>query len=257
MRSRNIKPGFFTNEKLAEIEPLGRLLFAGLWCLADRDGRLEDRPKRIKHEVLGYDDCDVDQLLADLHDHGFIVRYGGFIQITSFKKHQNPHPKEVSFDIISHDDFKKEQEKAVKLNVKPCNYTERNLITHTSRVDSLILIPDSPIPHIESNRIAAKPNAAGLVCHFISELKKFDPIAKVDAKILGGVLKDRLKSLPYEEVKRRIDNWFSSTDPYILSSINNGGVFGQKFHQLDKPIIKTQLAFKVPRDEWADQKRTI
>ena len=46
-RARNIKPGFFANENLAECDPLARLLFAGLWCLADREGRLEDRPKRI------------------------------------------------------------------------------------------------------------------------------------------------------------------------------------------------------------------
>ena len=58
-RSRNIKPGFFLNDDLAECEPLARLLFAGLWCIADREGRLEDRPKRIKIEVLPYDNCDV------------------------------------------------------------------------------------------------------------------------------------------------------------------------------------------------------
>ena len=38
MRARNLKPGFFKNETLAEIEPLGRLLFQGLWCMADREG---------------------------------------------------------------------------------------------------------------------------------------------------------------------------------------------------------------------------
>jgi hypothetical protein len=53
-RSRNIKPGFFLNDELAECEPLARILFAGLWCIADREGRLEDRPKRIKAEVLPY-----------------------------------------------------------------------------------------------------------------------------------------------------------------------------------------------------------
>ena len=46
-RARILKPGFFANELLAEIHPYGRLLFAGLWTLADREGRLEDRPKRI------------------------------------------------------------------------------------------------------------------------------------------------------------------------------------------------------------------
>ena len=34
-RARNIKPAFFDNDELAENEPLGRLLFIGLWTLAD------------------------------------------------------------------------------------------------------------------------------------------------------------------------------------------------------------------------------
>jgi len=97
-RSRNIKPGFFLNDELAECDPLARLLFAGLWCIADREGRLEDRPKRIKAEVLPYDDCDIDQLLNQLAEHGFIIRYeiagSQYIQIVNFLKHQNPHYKE-------------------------------------------------------------------------------------------------------------------------------------------------------------------
>jgi hypothetical protein len=97
-RSRNIKPGFFTNDELAEIEPLGRLLFAGLWTIADREGRLEDRPKKIKIEVLPYDDCDVDSLLQKLTDKGFILRYeingARYIQIITFTEHQNPHKNE-------------------------------------------------------------------------------------------------------------------------------------------------------------------
>jgi len=36
MRARNIKPGFFSNEDLAECSPWSRLCFAGLWLLADR-----------------------------------------------------------------------------------------------------------------------------------------------------------------------------------------------------------------------------
>lgn len=98
-RARNIKPGFFKNEELSEIEPLGRILFAGLWCLADREGRLEDRPKRIKAEVLPYDDCDVEKLLQALQHAKFIVRYQvdgkGYIKVLNFKKHQNPHKKEA------------------------------------------------------------------------------------------------------------------------------------------------------------------
>lgn len=102
-RARNLKPSFFTNDVLAEIEPLGRLLFQGLWCLADREGRLEDRPKKIKAELLPYDDCDADSLLAELHDRGFILRYSAngtrYIQVVTFCKHQNPHVKEAQSTI--------------------------------------------------------------------------------------------------------------------------------------------------------------
>lgn len=102
-RSRNIKPGFFRNEMLAECSPLARLLFAGLWCLADRAGRLEDRPKRIRAEVLPYDDGSVDEMLEELHKAGFILRYQvgaqRFIQVLNFSKHQNPHHREAESTI--------------------------------------------------------------------------------------------------------------------------------------------------------------
>lgn len=97
-RARNIKPGFFKNEDLCELSPLARLLFAGLWTLADREGRLEDRPKRIKPDTLPYDKCNIDELLQSLHDNGFILRYQSdghkYIQIITWNKHQNPHVKE-------------------------------------------------------------------------------------------------------------------------------------------------------------------
>ena len=97
-RARNIKPGFFTNDQLGELPPLARLLFAGLWTLCDREGRVEDRPKKIKAELLPYDACDGDELLSMLADAGFISRYEvgekRVIQVLEFAKHQNPHVKE-------------------------------------------------------------------------------------------------------------------------------------------------------------------
>lgn len=96
-RIRTIKPDFFLHEDLADLTPLHRLLFIGLWTLADKDGRMEDRPKRIKAALLPWDNCDVHEMLEDLHDAGLIHRYEadvGCIAIPSFLKHQRPHPKE-------------------------------------------------------------------------------------------------------------------------------------------------------------------
>ena len=74
-RIRSLKIGFFTNEVLCELSPWHRLLFAGLWILSDREGRLEDRPRRIKATLFPYDEINVDKLLTDLADSGFVVRY--------------------------------------------------------------------------------------------------------------------------------------------------------------------------------------
>lgn len=102
-RARNIKPGFFKNEDLVELPFEDRLLFIGLWTLADREGRLEDRPKRIKMEVFPADDVDVETSLTRLASTGMLHRYevgnGRYIQIVNFLKHQRPHGQEKDSEI--------------------------------------------------------------------------------------------------------------------------------------------------------------
>ena len=109
-RTRLLKPGFFKNEGLADLRPpadctttpaasfAARLCYEGLWLLADRNGRLEDRPKRIKGEIFAYDVVDVEPLLQALADAGLIIRYTvhgeRYLAIPTFLKHQSPHIKE-------------------------------------------------------------------------------------------------------------------------------------------------------------------
>lgn len=97
-RARNIKPGFFKNADLVELPMEARLLFIGLWTLADRAGRLEDRPKQIKMELFPADSVDVDACLDGLQKWGFVKRYvvgdRRLLQVVNFDKHQNPHRDE-------------------------------------------------------------------------------------------------------------------------------------------------------------------
>lgn len=107
-RARNIKPGFFTNDLLAELPFETRLLFIGLWTVADREGRLEDRPKKIKMEVFPADDVNVDDALCQLVRSGFITRYTHenthIIQVVNFTKHQRPHSNEVASTLPAADE---------------------------------------------------------------------------------------------------------------------------------------------------------
>src|SRR5579872_7222694 len=98
MRARNIKPGLYKNEDLALCSVWARYLCPGLWMMSDRAGRLEDRPKRIKAELLAYDCIEVEPLLQELALHKHIQRYEvsgeHYIQILNFLKHQSPHHTE-------------------------------------------------------------------------------------------------------------------------------------------------------------------
>ena len=159
-RARNIKPGFFKNEILGVADPLYSLLFEGLWVLADRSGRLEDRPLRIKGEVFPYrDGLNVDAMLNWLESNGFIRRYTAqgkkCILVLEFVKHQNPHKNETESELPAPSDERTQPEEIGTV-------TE---IIGSTRADSLSsdsLIPDTPILNsvaIATGGDAAKPAA--------------------------------------------------------------------------------------------------
>lgn len=155
-RARNIKPSFFKNELLGEADPLLGLLFISLWTLADKAGRLEDRPLRIKAETFPYrDGIDINSYLTQLLSLGFIDRYKAvcdgkevaIIEIVNFTKHQTPHSTEKSSELPE-----KPIDKPITLiNESPAVNGHINvLIPDSSNTDSLLLNPDSLIPEVVS-----------------------------------------------------------------------------------------------------------
>jgi hypothetical protein len=105
-RIRGLKPDFFKDEDLAMLPFEARLLYQGLWCMSDREGRLEDRPKYLKVEIFPYDNINIEKLLnmlsspniQDRPEKAFIRRYTvngrKYIDIPEFSKHQSPHNTE-------------------------------------------------------------------------------------------------------------------------------------------------------------------
>ncbi len=172
-RSRNIKPAFFQNDILGELDPLARLLFIGMWTLADFKGCLEHRPKKIKAQILPYDNCDVEKLTINLEQSGFIAIYSvndqSYIKILNFSKHQNPHKNERDAgsefpDITEALQTKELQDIAIN---RDKNGTTRDF-DGTTRADSLLLIPSTLIPDsltpLPANAECEKPTATnGLI----------------------------------------------------------------------------------------------
>lgn len=102
-RIRYLKPSFFLDEDISELPHWIRLLYQGLWVIADKEGILEDRPKRIKAEIFPYESADIENGLAALaslkrNKRPFIVRYEvdgeKYIQILKWRDHQKPHHTE-------------------------------------------------------------------------------------------------------------------------------------------------------------------
>ena len=100
-RIRTIKPAFFKHEELFDLEansglPI-RLSFAGLWTIADKQGRFKWKPRAIKSDVLPFDDLDFELILDELVGAGLLIKYevGGelFGCIASFSEHQRPNSR--------------------------------------------------------------------------------------------------------------------------------------------------------------------
>lgn len=145
-RSRNIKPSLFKNELLGVADPMVTILFTSLWCLADKLGRVEDRPLRIKAETFPYrDSLDINGYLTVLAQLGFIHRYQSngisVIQIINFDKHQNPHHTEKDSCLP---EYTTESTTSVITVKQPLN-NGASTVNVGLIPDSLTLIPDTLI----------------------------------------------------------------------------------------------------------------
>lgn len=175
-RARNIKPKFFTNEQVVGVPFVSRLLFIGLWTIADRAGRLEDKPLQIKMQVFPGDSIDVNSCLAELQDAGLLLRYSingsKYIQVLTFEKHQNPHKDESASEIPAP-------------NLHSASTSVAQDLHETCPADSLLLIPDSLIP--------PTPAPPGRGRKTTTEDQKFDEAYAAYPKRPGCSKQDALK----------------------------------------------------------------
>jgi len=130
-RIRTIKPEFFRHEELYEAEthyalPL-RIAFAGLWTVADREGRFTWKPRALKLDCLPYDQCDFDRVLTALAERGFIHRYTvdgtTYGCIPSWDKHQVINVREAQSTIPANPDPMHAHARTCVHITEPVHYT--------------------------------------------------------------------------------------------------------------------------------------
>lgn len=96
-RMRSLKPEFWADEELAcHLTRDERLMYLGLWNLADEHSRLRGDPRYIKGQLFPYDDditaADIEKMLANLAAHGKAQPYtagvGRYLFLPNLAKHQ-------------------------------------------------------------------------------------------------------------------------------------------------------------------------
>jgi hypothetical protein len=102
-RMRSLKPEFWADEDLADLPRDARLLYMGLWNLADEHARLRGDARYVKGQLFPYDDDldpdAVERLLKPLADSGKVVRYTiagrSYMFLPTLSKHQRLEPERV------------------------------------------------------------------------------------------------------------------------------------------------------------------
>jgi uncharacterized phage protein (TIGR02220 family) len=205
-RSRNIKPSFFQNELLGTSDPYVGLLFISLWTIADKSGRLEDRPLRIKASTFPYrEGVNIEQLLTQLVSLGFIERYEvdglKIIQVMKFEKHQSPHSTEKASELPPKPlNYKHTAEVTLKVESASVNANINVLIPDSLNTDSLI--PDSNTLSGEKSPDHSASIQAQEILAYLNE-KSGRAFKAVRSNL--NLIDSRLKNFTVEELKSVVD----------------------------------------------------
>lgn len=94
-RNRMIKVDFWSDEKIAKVSPISRLLFIGIWNFCDDSGVCRATPGFLRSQIFQHDDISLEtvkKLLAELSSNSLILlaEYNSesFLLVKNFHKHQ-------------------------------------------------------------------------------------------------------------------------------------------------------------------------
>ncbi|MBL4682527.1 MAG: conserved phage C-terminal domain-containing protein, partial [Pseudomonadales bacterium] len=234
-----------------------RLLFEGLWCVADYMGRLKYVPLEIKMEIFPADDVDVEELIAELDKQNLIVIYldhsgTTLVQVVNFTKHQNPHVNErIGKDknplpcLPSEDECKpiavevEEEKPSYEQQLKDALVLLREY-SESDPADSLSLIPDS-LSLIPKDSMSGKPDDAAEVIKYLNSQigSNYQPVESntslIRARMSEGRTVEEIKSV----IDRKVLEWpkGNAFRQYLRpSTLFNAARFNDYYGQLNQPL---------------------
>lgn len=129
LRDRVIRVGFWHDRRLGKLPPFTRLCYAGLFSVADREGKFQNEPEVIHGSIFPFDkDLDVGKMIAELEKAGLLSQYEiegtKYVVIDNFEDLQPIHPKEMKSKLPSHPQCGESREvqcNPIELNGTPLN----------------------------------------------------------------------------------------------------------------------------------------
>ena len=108
-----IDPGYWSDDKVIELNPEQRLLFIGMWNFADDSGVLKNSPKQLKAQIFPADllvEDTIEKWLNGLYKIGLILlnKDKSLIKIkgwTNYQKINRPQPSKYEFIEENHESF--------------------------------------------------------------------------------------------------------------------------------------------------------
>ena len=104
-RYRRIKPDFWSDDKIIELNHSARLFFIGMWNFVDDTGVIQNKPRMLKAQIMPADDIsvnDVQDILRMLYECSLIAYNDdqSLIKVKGFLSHQKidrPQPSKYNF----------------------------------------------------------------------------------------------------------------------------------------------------------------
>ncbi len=156
-RIRTIKPDFFTSDDICALSPLARLLYIGLWCEADREGRFAWTPKAFRRRYLPDDQTDIEVLCHELLARDLVRLYGDDLAfIPTFLDHQHVNPREAQSVLPAPDSDASARVSDAQVGKEGREGKEGNAATRRVGVQSAHRMPDDFKPSDEDRAWAAK-----------------------------------------------------------------------------------------------------
>ena len=148
MRNRMIKKEFWTDDKILELEPVGKLLFIGIWNFSDDEGILRNSSKVLKAQIFPADDTtvnDIDIMIKNMVNIGLLLinKDNTLLKVKNWTDHQKinrPTPSKYDFvrgEIIPFTEESVRPHGVLTTNRIERNRIERNRIHQSKKKDEL------------------------------------------------------------------------------------------------------------------------